>query len=254
MATIKEIKEQLQNITEINHPQLKMFELDKRVGVQKLVKQWHRENEKRQQLVESFEKMSIYENKMRKEGFQFIAGVDEVGRGPLAGPVVASAVILPESCYIPGLNDSKKLSEAKREELYEQIQQQAVAVGVGILTASEIDQWNIYEATKKAMLQGIQQLNVKPDFLLVDAMKLDLPIEQLSIIKGDATSISIAAASIVAKVTRDRLMKQYAKKYPQYGFQRNMGYGTSEHIEALQAEGPCELHRKTFAPIKTFFQ
>ena len=183
---------------------------------------------------------------MREQGFSLIAGIDEVGRGPLAGPVVASAVILPETFYLPGLNDSKKISEAKRELFYETIMEEAIAVGTGIVHNEEIDEINIYEATKKAMITAVAQLSQQPDHLLIDAMKLDLPIPQLSIIKGDAKSVSIAAASIVAKVTRDRMMKEYAKEYPHYGFDKNMGYGTSAHLDALHAYGLTPWHRKKF--------
>ncbi|WP_442893581.1 ribonuclease HII [Bacillus sp. 2205SS5-2] len=252
MKTIKDIIEALQQVTDSQDPLLKSLEEDKRKGVQQAVAKWYREDKKHRTLNDLFVEMSVYERERRLEGFTFIAGIDEVGRGPLAGPVVASAVILPENSFIPGLNDSKKLSESRREELYQEIHKQAISVGIGLVSALEIDQMNIYEATKKAMIQAVHQLTPMPDYLLIDAMKLDLPIKQTSLIKGDGKSVSIAAASIVAKVTRDRLMKEYDKLYPVYGFRRHMGYGTSEHIQAINQVGPCEIHRRTFAPVKNF--
>ena len=185
------------------------------------------------------------------QGFQVLAGIDEVGRGPLAGPVVAAAVILPKGCKIKHLNDSKKIPKSKHEAIYHEVMEQAVAVGIGIKDAKIIDQVNIYEATKLAMLEALGKLNPVPQYLLIDAMKLDTPIPQQSIIKGDANSLSIAAASIVAKVTRDRLMADYDQTYPGYGFAKNAGYGTAEHLEGLEKQGITPIHRKTFEPIKS---
>ncbi len=195
------------------------------------------------------EEMKAYERKYAKVGY--LCGIDEAGRGPLAGPVVAGAVILPKDCGILYLNDSKQLSAKKREELYEIIQQEAVAVGVGYATPERIDEINILQATYEAMREAVGQLSVKPDMLLNDAVRIpDLDIPQEAIIKGDAKSISIAAASIVAKVTRDRLMVRYDSVYPAYGFAAHKGYGAAAHIEALKKYGPTPIHRKSF--IKHF--
>lgn len=248
--TIKDVAEELKKVCDENDPLIQILLKDKRKGVQKLLSQWFKEQERNKAQQLKFREMMTYERSMRKQGFKYIAGIDEVGRGPLAGPVVAAAVILPENFYLPGINDSKQLSERKREEFFDKIQEEAIAVGIGIISAAEIDQINIYEATKKAMLAAIQNLQTTPDYCLIDAMKLTIPIPQTSIIKGDAKSVSIAAASIIAKVARDQLMKDYARQHPFYMFDKNMGYGTNEHIQAIQKNGPCPIHRKTFAPIK----
>ncbi|WP_147532105.1 ribonuclease HII [Bacillus marasmi] len=251
--TISQIEKRLKNIQENElNDFIKILKEDDRKGVQQLLARWQKQQDHAKMLQQKFQEMSQYEQKLRKQGFQNIAGIDEVGRGPLAGPVVAAAVILPENIYLPGLDDSKKLSEQKREELYEQIITGAVAYQVGIISAEEIDQINIYEATKKAMLTSIAGLSTKPDYLLIDAMKLTTPYPYEAIIKGDAKSISIAAASIVAKVTRDRMMKELHEQYPDYGFASNMGYGTKEHMDALQVVGITPYHRKSFAPIKDY--
>ena len=182
---------------------------------------------------------------------EFICGIDEVGRGPLAGPVYAAAVILPKDKEILYLNDSKKLSEKKRDELYDEIMEKAVAVGIGHASWERIDEINIKQATLEAMRMAVGALKVKPDMLLVDAEHIpDIDIRQVGIINGDARSVSIAAASIIAKVTRDRLMCEYDEKYPGYDFAGNKGYGTTTHIDALKRLGPCEIHRRTF--IKNF--
>ena len=195
------------------------------------------------------ETMKVYEKEYESHGW--ICGIDEVGRGPLCGPVVASAVILPKDCQILYLNDSKKLSEKKREELYDVIMEQAIAVGVGMATPQRIDEINILQATYEAMRQAISNLNVKPAVLLNDAVTIpEVDIPQIPIIKGDAKSVSIAAASIIAKVTRDRMMVEYDRIYPGYDLASNKGYGTKVHMEALKTVGPCEIHRRTF--IKNF--
>ena len=248
--SIKEISLQLKAVTEPDDLFLTQCQNDDRKGVVELVNKWHRSYEKQVELKQQFIQMSEFERVLREQGFSWIAGIDEVGRGPLVGPVVASAVILPETFYLPGINDSKKLSEAKRELFYEKIIEEAIAVGTGVVHNEEIDQINIYEATKKAMITAVAHLSQQPDHLLIDAMELNLPIPQLSIIKGDAKSVSIAAASIVAKVTRDRMMKEYAKEYPHYGFEHNMGYGTSVHLDALHVYGVTPWHRRSFSPIK----
>lgn len=185
------------------------------------------------------------------ENYTCLCGIDEVGRGPLAGPVVAAAVVLPRPCNILYLNDSKKVSAAKREELYDIIMEQAVTVGIGVVSHHIIDEINILNATYEAMRQAVSQLSLVPDLLLNDAVTIPgLSMKQVPIIKGDAKSCSIAAASIVAKVTRDRMMEEYDRIYPGYGFAANKGYGSGEHISALKLFGPCEIHRKTF--IKNF--
>ena len=186
-----------------------------------------------------------YERKYEREGY--VCGIDEVGRGPLAGPVVACACILPKDCNILYINDSKKLSKKKREELYDIIMKEAVAVGIGYNSPERIDEINILQATFEAMREAISKLSVTPDILLNDAVTIPgVDIKQVPIIKGDAKSISIGAASIVAKVTRDRLMEDYDKLFPEYGFASNMGYGTAVHIRALKEIGPCPIHRRSF--------
>ena len=197
--------------------------------------------------------MSKYENALREKGLTYIAGIDEVGRGPLAGPVVTAAVVLPKDFYIPGLNDSKKLSEAKRERFMMKLKRKQLQLSWNCIT-QVIDEINIYQATKQAMLDAVANLSCTPQYLLIDAMKLPTPIPQTSIIKGDAKSISISAASIIAKVTRDRMMKELGEKYPAYGFEQHMGYGTKQHLEAIEAHGILEEHRKSFAPIKDMIQ
>lgn len=194
---------------------------------------------------ERLKEMRRYEEKYAE--YELICGVDEVGRGPLAGPVFTAAVILPKDCEILYLNDSKKLSEKKREELFLEISEKAVAIGIGSCTPEEIDTLNIKQATRKAMLQAVQNLEVKPGLVLVDAETITgLEIRQVPIIKGDAKSVSIAAASIIAKVTRDHLMEEYDKIYPQYGFASNKGYGSAAHMQAIREFGPCPIHRRSF--------
>lgn len=194
------------------------------------------------------EAMKVYEKEYEDHGW--ICGVDEVGRGPLCGPVVAGAVILPKDCKILYLNDSKKLSEKKREELYNVIMDQAIAVGIGMAGPERIDEINILQATYEAMRQAIASLKVRPAVLLNDAVTIPgVEIPQIPIIKGDAKSVSIAAASIVAKVTRDRMMVEYDRIYPGYDFASNKGYGTKAHMEALRTIGPCEIHRRTFIKV-----
>ena len=188
------------------------------------------------------------EKELHQKGFKNICGIDEAGRGPLAGPVVVAGVIMPENSMIEGVNDSKKVSEKKREKLYEEITQSAIAWGVGIIDQNEIDDINILNATKKGLTTALMELKEKPDIILVDALtKIDtLGIQYESIIKGDAKSYSIAAASIIAKVTRDRIMRQWDEIYPQYGFEKHKGYGTKMHIEAIKEYGLCPLHRRSF--------
>ena len=177
--------------------------------------------------------------------FENIAGIDEVGRGPLAGPVVSAAVILPKDCNLP-VDDSKKLSEKKRNQLFVQIKEQAIAIGIGIIDHEIIDKINILQATKLSMLQAIEKLDIQPDFLLIDALTLDTKIPQLAIIGGDGKNASIAAASIIAKVTRDSIMVDYHQKYPEYFFHKNKGYGVPAHIAAIKEHGLCTIHRRSF--------
>ena len=195
-----------------------------------------------------------YERNLRKEGIKLIAGVDEVGRGPLVGPVVTACVVLDKDFKLEGLTDSKKLSEKKRDMFYDILQKDAIAIGVGIIDAKIIDEVNIYQASKLAMYEALKNLKIKPEHVLIDAMPLDLECGSTSIIHGDALSASIAAASIIAKVTRDRMTEEWDKTYPLYGFSHNRGYGTKMHIEAIYKYGPCKLHRKTFEPIKSMLQ
>jgi ribonuclease HII len=196
------------------------------------------------------EPTDLFETEARRCGYRLVAGLDEAGRGPLAGPVVAAAVMLPRRCQLAGLNDSKQLTEAERERLYGEIRRRAVGIGVGQASEREIDVMNILEATRLAMGRAIQALPTPPEYLLLDA--IDLPavhLPQRAIIKGDALSVSIAAASIVAKVARDRLMNEYHRQYPQYNFQAHKGYGTAEHLRMLAAHGPCAIHRRSFRPV-----
>lgn len=194
--------------------------------------------------------MLEYENNLYKEGVTLIAGVDEVGRGPLIGPVVACACILPVNFYHKDIKDSKKLSEKKRKEMYKIIKENAISIGLGIVSEKVIDEVNIYEATKIAMKEAIKNLNITPEHVLIDAMKLELNISSTSIIKGDAKSESIAAASIIAKVTRDHMLDEMDKEYPMYDLKNNKGYGTKKHLEALQTYGPCKYHRVSYSPVR----
>ncbi|WP_400247196.1 ribonuclease HII [Niallia sp. JL1B1071] len=250
LATMKEIKETLEGIKEANDPFILELRKDERKGAQKLLEAWDKRIAKEQRLHDHFVMMNHYEKEIRSKGYTYIAGIDEVGRGPLAGPVVTAAVILPEDFYLPGIDDSKKLSEKKRELFYEIIKKEAISIGVGIISPAEIDRINIYQATKKGMLEAINELSKTPDYLLIDAMKLTTPFPSQPLIKGDSKSVSIAAASIIAKVTRDRMMRELHEEYPDYHFANNMGYGTKEHLEALTECGITIHHRKSFSPIK----
>ena len=251
MPTIKEVKERLAMIDELDHPLFEELILDGRAGVQAAISKRKRELQKQVDEDLRLEKMLAYEKELYAQGIELIAGVDEVGRGPLAGPVVAAAVILPKGCKIPGLNDSKKIPKAKHKEVFEAVLQNAIAIGIGIKDNHVIDQVNIYEATKLAMMEAIGQLDPQPQHLLIDAMKLDLPISQTSIIKGDANSLSIAAASIVAKVTRDQMMEEFDREYPGYDFVQNAGYGTAKHLAGLDKLGVTPIHRRSFEPVKS---
>ena len=247
---IGEIKEELKAVDDEKLPSfIETYEKDERSGVVKIVEQAKKRFEKLEAEKLRIENLKKYEREYADYGY--ICGIDEVGRGPLAGPVVAGAVILPKDCDILYINDSKKLSAAKREELYDVIMEKAVAVGIGMASSQRIDEINILQATYEAMREAISKLSVKPDILLNDAVTIpQVPIKQIAIIKGDAKSLSIAAASVMAKVSRDRLMVQYAEMYPEYGFEGHKGYGAAEQIEAIKKYGPCPIHRLTF--IKNF--
>lgn len=228
---------------------LRCYESDERAGVRKLTERFRKSVEKEKREDERLYRMLSYEREYGE--YSYICGIDEAGRGPLAGPVVAGAVILPKGCTIRYLNDSKQLSEKKREELFDEIMEKAVAAGVGMVSPARIDEINILQATFEAMRQAIDRLEVKPDILLNDAVTIPgVEIRQVPIIKGDAKSLSIAAASVIAKVTRDRLMVEYDRIMPEYGFAGHKGYGSAAHIEAIKKYGASEIHRKTF--IKNF--
>ena len=221
---------------------------DSRKAVGALVRRYERQQKEHQRVAALYS----YERAAWERGLEVVAGVDEAGRGPLAGPVSVAAVILPHDLYLPKLNDSKKLSAKVRDELFEEIQGKALAIGTALIDAKTIDRVNIYQATINGMYEAIFSLQPAPQEVLIDAVPLDrLPMPSESIIKGDAKSASIAAASIIAKVTRDRLMVEYDKKYPQYGFAVHKGYLTKMHMEALQKYGPCPIHRRSFEPIKS---
>ncbi|MCI8860162.1 MAG: ribonuclease HII [Lachnospiraceae bacterium] len=246
MKKIAGIKDELQAAEEGMLPAFILkYKADQRAGVQKLVMQAKKCLQALEQERQRIEHLKVYEKQYENKGY--VCGIDEAGRGPLAGPVVAGAVILPKDCDILYINDSKKLSAAKREELYGVIMEQAVAVGVGIVGSARIDEINILQATYEAMRQAIQNLSVTPDILLNDAVTIpQVTIPQVPIIKGDAKSISIGAASIIAKVTRDRLMIEYDKVMPEYGFAKNKGYGSKAHMEAVREHGASLIHRQSF--------
>lgn len=243
---IGEIREILQAASVDELPAfIAAHEKDERAGVQALINKAKKRRLDYEKELLRTEKMKEYERKYAS--FSYICGIDEVGRGPLAGPVVAGAVILPRDCRILYLNDSKQLSEKKREELYEVIMENAVSTGLGFVSPERIDEINILQATYEAMCQAIGKLEKEPDLLLNDAVTIPgVEIRQVPIIKGDAKSVSIAAASIIAKVTRDRLMVQYDEIYPEYGFASNKGYGAAAHLEALKKYGPTPIHRRSF--------
>lgn len=248
MKPILEIKEEFNNCS---IQQLDCFideyKNDIRAGVKKLAESAEKKIEKYNNELKRLENITEYERKYQSMGIKYVGGIDEVGRGPYAGPVVTACVILPEGCKIEGVNDSKKLSQKKREELFDVIKDTALSIGVGIVDNYEIDEINILQATYKAMRIAVENMDIKPQQLLVDAVTIpEINIHQEPIIKGDAKSISIGAASIIAKVTRDRMMVEYAKMYPQYGFEKNVGYGSKYHEEAIKKYGLCDIHRRSF--------
>ena len=243
---IAEIRKELEQAPKEERSRLlEQYASDTRAGVISLLEKYHKQEEKLSAERKRLEAMREFEH--RYAHCTYICGIDEAGRGPLAGPVAAAAVILPKDCEILYLNDSKKLSPKRREELYDEILEKAVAAGIGLAEASRIDEINILQATYEAMRLAVGKLGIVPEVLLNDAVTIPgLDLEQVPIIKGDARSVSIAAASILAKVTRDRLMTEYDSMYPQYGFAVHKGYGTAAHIQALKTYGPCPIHRNTF--------
>ena len=225
--------------------------MDTRAAAARLLRRWEREQTEKARVDALYQ----YEYAAAQQGMEIVAGVDEAGRGPLAGPVVVAAVILPQGLFLPKLNDSKKLSAKVREELYEKIMDEAVSVGKAVIDEKTIDRINIYQATINGMYDAIFALKPQPQKVLIDAVPLDnLPMPSLSMIKGDAKSASIAAASIIAKVTRDHMMDEYDKKYPEYGFAQHKGYGTAQHVEAIRKYGPCPIHRCSFEPIRSMMK
>ncbi|GKX31727.1 ribonuclease HII [Vallitalea longa] len=244
--TISDIKDMLDNVPICYlENKLNMLKVDERLGVKKLIDRYEKKIADYEKEIERTDKMKTYENKYPDK--KYICGIDEVGRGPLSGPVVSAAVIFPKDVDILYINDSKKLTEAKREQLYDIIMEKAISVSVGMSSVEVIDDINILNATYESMISAISKLEVEPDMVLVDAVTIPkIQIPQEAIIKGDAKSISIAAASIIAKVYRDRLMKDYDELFPEYKFAKNKGYGTKEHIEALKEYGACPIHRRSF--------
>lgn len=252
--TIQSIKKRLES-NEVSDAFLDQLKQDERIGVQKLVASYLRKRERERKEAKRLKEMWRFEQAFREKGCRLIAGIDEAGRGPLAGPVVAAAVILPDDFDPTGLNDSKQLSADERATLRRRIERDAVAIGIGIVDTDFIDTYNILQATYEAMRRAVADLSVRPDQLLIDAVKVpNLPVPQHAIIKGDQLSHSIAAASIIAKTVRDQWMMEQAARYPQYGFEKHMGYATPEHLAALAEWGPCPLHRRSFAPIREMVQ
>ena len=248
--TIKEIKDQLLMLSSLDDPLFETFSLDSRKGVQAAIKTRQKQLMKQEALLQAHHQKLTYERHIQAEGFTYIAGIDEVGRGPLAGPVVAASVILPHNCdALIGVNDSKQLSHDKRVQLSEIIMEVAIDYAIGIVEVADIDRLNIYEATKVAMQRSLDQLNIQPEYLLIDAMTLPNQLPQKAIIKGDAHSLSIAAASILAKVYRDKMMMDYHETFPEYEFATNMGYGTKNHLLALEKYGYLPIHRQSFSPV-----
>lgn len=252
MKSISEIKAELENADkDTRESLLELCKKDTRKGVLKLVEKYEKQKAAMVEELERLKKMQEFEDKYSE--YEYIAGIDEAGRGPLAGPVVAASVILPKDCEILYLNDSKQLSAKRRDELFDEIKQKAIAYGIGIVSQGRIDDINILQATYEAMREAIGRMSEKqnPDLLLVDAVHIpDVDIKQVGIVKGDAKSVSIAAASILAKVTRDRFMVEMDKLYPEYGFASHKGYGSKFHIEAIKKYGASPIHRQTF--IKNF--
>ena len=252
MASVKELQILLNQVHRLDDPLLKELAPDSRKGVQQLLMRTQRRIEREQKAATAFQHRFLYERSLWQAGQKYIAGMDEVGRGPLAGPVVTCAVILNDDFDLVGVTDSKMLTAHEREQLYLRIVDEAVEVSIAVNPAPVIDKLNIYAATQDAMIRSVQSLWHPVSHLIVDAVPLNINIPQTTLIKGDRKSISVAAASIVAKEYRDHLMADYDRLYPEYGFAENMGYGTKQHLQALAKYGPCPIHRKTFAPVKDY--
>lgn len=245
--TVKQLKDIIASLEFDAYPEfIETLYRDSRESVKKLALSMNKNYDKYLNELKRIERMKMIENKYRQDGYKLIAGCDEAGRGPLFGPVVSAVVILPEDFNALYINDSKKLTESKRNELYDVITRNAVCWAVGIIDNNVIDEINILNATKKSICNALDSMHTKPELLLLDALEIDYDVKQKGFVKGDANVYSIAAASIVAKVTRDRLMYEYDKKYPEYGFATNKGYGTAEHIKAIEKYGPTPIHRKSF--------
>lgn len=248
--TISEIREIL--LGSPSEEFLAELELDSRVAVKKLLQAYHKRVEKAALERERFHKMLSYERNYYEEGAKLIAGVDEAGRGPLAGPLVIAAVVMPQEFFISGLNDSKQISASKRDKLYDEILQKALSVSVNIVSISNIDELNIYRATQQGMAEVLLHLDKQPDVALIDAMPVEAgDIKTVSLVHGDALSASIAAASIIAKVTRDRIMEKLDALYPAYKFANNKGYGSKDHMQAIDQDGVTEWHRRSYEPVKS---
>lgn len=247
IAALKKLFQSGQWTDELVHS----LRMDDRKGVQQLLRQHDKKMQKIKEQEEQFLQMTVFEKKAYASGVQYVAGIDEAGRGPLAGPVVVAAVILPEDFKLLGLNDSKQLNESTRNRFSEIIKEEALSYAIVSVDSQTIDRMNIFEATKLAMKQAIRQLQIEPEHILIDAVRLEgIPYSQETIIKGDAKSISIAAASILAKVERDRYMKDLHQQYPMYGFDTHMGYGTKQHLEQLKIHGATPHHRRSFSPVQ----
>lgn len=257
MITLKTIKDITEQLKAVEEPELWMeeLELDSRTGVQNALNRWKRRYEKRKVTEQTHAAKEAFDASYASFDEAMIAGVDEAGRGPLAGPVVTAAVILPrETPELVGLDDSKTIAKAERERLAEKIRSVAISYSAHIQSAKTIDEMNIYAATRDSMEQAVKGLSIRPDFVIVDAMSLNVNCPTESVIKGDAKSLAIAAASIIAKTTRDAIMDEIHNEFPVYKFNKNAGYGTSEHVLALQIHGPSEHHRASFEPVKSMLK
>lgn len=252
--TVKDIRDMLKQVADVDNPLFTKLATDKRKGVQQAIVSAKRRIKREEIAKAAFQKRFVYEKHYWSEGNKYVAGMDEVGRGPLAGPVVTCAVILSPDFDLVAVTDSKQLTRHERESLYLRIVNEAVEVSIAVNDHRTIDQLNIYAATKQAMLRSVEQLHHQPSHLIVDAVPLQTNISQTTLIKGDQKSISVAAASIVAKEYRDHLMRDYDRLYPQYGFAENMGYGTASHLAALRQYGPCPIHRRSFAPVQKYLK
>lgn len=250
--TVKQIRERLSQLTDRSDPYVQSLATDSRKGVQQALTQFYRRLERQAAAQAAFRQRFRYEEKLWRQGCRYVAGMDEVGRGPLAGPVVTCAVILRPDFDLVGVTDSKQLTRHEREQLYLQIVNEAVEVSIAVNDREAIDRLNIYAATQDAMIRAVNNLHHRPDHLIVDAVPLKIAIPQTTLIKGDQKSISVAAANIVAKEYRDYLMRDYDRVYPGYGLAENMGYGTKEHLAGLAAHGATPIHRRSFRPVQDY--